>query len=295
VKIIDAHLHFSDIESMRGAALRAGLDYSVAGLRLEQEAAGVVLGVCMGINERGELRARRRMTVATLYPAPNPMLPDLTSPLPDNMVWCAGVNAVRLRREDARVELERLDRALDDERAVGIKLYPGYFPYPVAHQVYEPVYELARQHQLPVVVHGGQTYAYGGHDGLAHPEHLTAAARAHPELSFVLAHMGYPWFAEAAAAARSAPNIAVDLSGLVEGGLDAIAEVRRNREERAALSRALEQLDDWDRVMFGTDWPLTPIAAYRDLIVEHIPEGARQRVFFDNAARLFPRLQRFLP
>jgi len=294
VKVIDAHLHFSDIESMRTAAKTAGIEYSVAGLRREQDAAAVVLGVCMGINERGLPRGRHKMSAPSLCSSPNPMLPDLTSPLPENMVWCVGVNPVFLRGEHTARELDRLDAALADARAVGVKLYPGYFPYTAQHAVYEPVYDLAAQHRVPVVVHGGETFVYGGDDALAHPQHVDAAAGAHPALTFVLAHMGYPWVAEAAAAARRRSNIVIELSGLVEGGAAAVEVARHDREDVDLLRGELSRFGDYDRVIFGTDWPLVPVGDYLGLIAELTPEQAHEKVFFDNAARVFARLQRFL-
>jgi uncharacterized protein len=41
------------------------------------------------------------------------------------------------------------------------------------------------------------------------------------------------------------------------------------------------------RFVFGTDWPLIPIAAYKRFIAEVIPERCHPMVFAENARTLF--------
>lgn len=291
--VIDAHVHFADVQSLRFAAELAGIDYTSRGLNLELDRAGVELCVCMGIVESGANLGRRKLLATSLYPSPNPMLPNLDATLPTRLAWCPGVNPVRLNSEEGTQELTQLEAALGERRCVGLKLYPGYFPYPPQHRVYEPVFDLAAQHELPVVVHTGETYAYGADDSLAHPSGVAEAARAHPDVSLVMAHLGYPWIDEALEAARRTPNLVLELSGLVEGGGAAVEEARGDPELRA-LTEGLIRFGDFDRVIFGTDWPLVPIGLYLQLMAELIPTSAQERVFFANALRVFPRLRDLL-
>ena len=42
-----------------------------------------------------------------------------------------------------------------------------------------------------------------------------------------------------------------------------------------------------NRFLYGTDWPLAPMAAYRDFAREAIPAEFHDCVFEENARRLF--------
>lgn len=85
MKIIDAHMHFSNIESFkRTAAELSKLDYSYEGLQKEYREANVVLGIGMGLTEMEK----------DGFPdpsSPTPMGMDLAE-LPPFLVYCAGIN-----------------------------------------------------------------------------------------------------------------------------------------------------------------------------------------------------------
>jgi predicted TIM-barrel fold metal-dependent hydrolase len=81
-----------------------------------------------------------------------------------------------------------------------------------------------------------------------------------------------------------------DLSGLVVGddgafasaeGLEAMAELE------AAIHRAIKYSERPNRFLYGTDWPLAPMTAYREFIKRAVPEEFHESVFEENASRLF--------
>ena len=53
------------------------------------------------------------------------------------------------------------------------------------------------------------------------------------------------------------------------------------------LGAAFRYAERPNRFVFGTDWPLVPMAPYRDLIASAIPEPYHDQIFRDNAALLF--------
>jgi len=55
----------------------------------------------------------------------------------------------------------------------------------------------------------------------------------------------------------------------------------------ADLKKALAYAECPDRILYGSDWPLAPMAAYRDFIRAAIPEPYHALVFEDNARTLF--------
>ena len=82
-----------------------------------------------------------------------------------------------------------------------------------------PIYARLENYGLPVIFHLGIVARKGG-DG-AHdirndrhrPIYLDTIARAFPDLTIVGAHLGNPWYEEAAMACRWNPNLYFDLSG----------------------------------------------------------------------------------
>lgn len=49
----------------------------------------------------------------------------------------------------------------------------------------------------------------------------------------------------------------------------------------------LEYLGIWDRVMFGTDWPLANLEDYIEYTKALIPEEHWDDIFWKNAARIY--------
>lgn len=122
MKIIDAHVHYSNIAAFHETAQTlAHIDYTGKGLQEEFRRSGVIAGVGMGVTE----------TVAGAFPdsaALNPMLLDLSGILPVNLFTCVGINPLTLHLEG---QLEALEQSLQRTDVVGIKLYAGYYHFNV--------------------------------------------------------------------------------------------------------------------------------------------------------------------
>jgi predicted TIM-barrel fold metal-dependent hydrolase len=43
----------------------------------------------------------------------------------------------------------------------------------------------------------------------------------------------------------------------------------------------------YERLLFGTDWSLSPLHSYRDFVQRMIPEKHQKGVFHDNSVKLF--------
>jgi len=155
MKIIDAHLHLSNIALFRKTAREISyVDYSPEGLSMEMTENNIIAAIGMGLRE----------SVPGTFPdrdAPSPMLLDM-EPKSNAVFCCAGVNPVSLERGDTALELERLKQATESPQVVGLKLYPGYYHYSLTDPVYDGVYTLAQDRKLPIVIHGGDTYSPKG-------------------------------------------------------------------------------------------------------------------------------------
>ena len=53
-------------------------------------------------------------------------------------------------------------------------------------------------------------------------------------------------------------------------------------------------MDDYGKLMYGSDWPLIHISSYIGVIRSIIPEEHQEEVFFGNALRVFPKLNALL-
>jgi predicted TIM-barrel fold metal-dependent hydrolase len=284
MRIIDAHLHFSNILSFRDAAADISrVAYTAAGLRAEQTRCGIVAGIGMGLSE----------TVPGGFPdelAATPMGLDLEPDWPEGMHACVGINPIDLRRRGGAAA-HALAASLENPRVVGIKLYAGYYPFTISDEVYNPVYRLAEEHGLPIVVHGGVTYSERGLLRYSHPLSFDGAIVRHRSLTFVICHMGEPWVMDTAALMSKSPNVMADLSGLLVTDADTIRRKSVQPEERMRLRQPLLFEERPDRWLFGSDWPLAPLEAYVAFIRQLVPEAWHEDVFFRNALRVFPRLR----
>jgi predicted TIM-barrel fold metal-dependent hydrolase len=186
--------------------------------------------------------------------------------------------------------LRRVESVLATKQIRALKCYLGYLHYAPDHPGYRPYYELAERHQLPVIFHTGDTYSPCAKLRYAQPLLVDDVAVDHPKVKFVLAHLGNPWLTDAAEAVYKNVNVWADLSGLVVGDADSFTAEERQEtleEARQALRRAFRYAERPNRFLYGSDWPLVPMAAYRSFIAAAIPELYHALIFEDNARVLF--------
>ncbi|MEK3853493.1 amidohydrolase family protein [Cytobacillus sp. FSL H8-0458] len=284
MKVIDAHIHFSDIKSFHHTADKLSfVDYSYNGHQKEFQNANVVLSIAMGLTETDNMGFPD-------YESRTPMGIDLEDKVPANIVYCAGINPYDLN-EGA---LERLEEDLQKPAVVGIKIYLGYYPFYAYDEVYEPVYALAEKYGVPVVFHTGDTYSERGLLKYSHPLSIDEVAVKHRNINFIMAHFGDPWTLTGAEIIYKNQNVYADLSGIIVGTEE---ELKKRSDGRFLdhLRHALVFADSYDKLLFGTDWPLAPVGPYIEFIKEFIPEEFHEDVFYNTAIKVFPKIKPFLP
>lgn len=291
MKIIDVHFHFSKCDSFDDIAKTAGHENSAAHLREVFEQEGIVLGIAMG-----ELGGPRIEGVCTPH-TPNlcgTVVPGKPYPHPRAVAYCAGVESGEIVRETTERSLEIFSEHLRMRECVGLKLYPGYNAVSINDPRHDPYYELAERFDVPVVFHTGEL---SGHHGLlkfSHPLNVDEVASRFPGVRFVMAHCGNPWIVDAVAVAAKNPNVYLDLSGLAEGNFVPDEFMDHYRGHLEHIRTWLTYLNDWDKVMYGSDWPLVNIPAYLKVIRSLIPEKYHEKVFFENACAVFPKIRALL-
>src|SRR5262249_9682147 len=123
--------------------------------------------------------------------------------------------------------LRRADAALATGRVRALKGYLGYLHYGPEHPGYRPYYELAEGYNVPFSFHTGDTYSPRAKLRFAHPLLVDEVAVDHPQVRFVLAHLGNPWLLEAAEVVYKNVNVWADLSGLALGDAEGFAAEER--------------------------------------------------------------------
>jgi uncharacterized protein len=166
----------------------------------------------------------------------------------------------------------------------GLKLYPGYEPfYPNDEKLY-PVYELAGEYKVPVMVHTGDTYTPKGKIKYSHPIHIDDVAVDFPDVKFVICHLGNPWTRDTMEVVYKNNNVYTDISGLVLGDFsDRFEGYMRKQLEEMLLYGV-----DPGSVLYGTDWPISSMETYLKFMDEiKIPNDEKKKIYWNNSAEIF--------
>lgn len=287
MKIIDAHMHYYNKEGFIEVAKRAGYENTAACWQKICEENNIVFSVAMGNTDY----------TASLYGGSTPRLIDLAAPYnevcynqPAHMGYCMGVASEEITEANAEKTALEFERFVTNPHCLGIKLYPGYNAVYVNDKRHWPLFELARAYKVPVVIHTGDTARPGALLKYAHPLTVDEAAVNFPDVTFVMAHCGCPWFADAAEVAGKNANVCIDLSGLIEGSPKLLALFEQQAGFLRQLHTWLNYMGDYSRVMYGSDWPLVNIPLYIRAISHVVPERYHEDVFYNNALRIFSKI-----
>ena len=266
MKIIDAHLHFCQEPHFDEIAEKAGHKNTSEHLLSQYTAYNMVHGVVMG--NRGL---------------------DLTRhTYPDYLSYCIGLDRTCFNANEVVQQAQWVEQHLQRKTCVGIKLYPGYNHFYLYDDAIDPFYQLAMQYNKPVAIHTGSTVISNALLKYSHPLVVDEVAVRYPQVQFIMCHIGNPWIVDAVAVMEKNENVAADLSGILEGKIDDMPDfLARKHGYLNYVKGWLEYLDNYERLLFGTDWPLANLSNYIEFVGHIIPEKHHQKVFFDNANRLY--------
>src|SRR3989339_222274 len=188
-------------------------------------------------------------------------------------------------------ELEELAR---DKKIFGIKLYPGY-----------QIFDCADKYILPVKFHTGELHhccpgenrkkgefrcgsycridKYGD---LSMPKNIFPVAKKFSDVTFILSHLGNPYFDQLQEVMRECLNVYTDISGQFVSATDEDTPgyrevIKKEIEKFLNLSHGI------DRIMFGTDFP---IQSYKDSleIIDslNLSDLDKDKILYQNAKKL---------
>jgi predicted TIM-barrel fold metal-dependent hydrolase len=163
----------------------------------------------------------------------------------------------------------------------GVKFHPSLQAFAPDDPQYWPIFAACEQHGLLALFHTGTSGIGAGQPGgqgirldYAHPLKLDPVAAAHPGLTVVAAHFGWPWHLDLIAIALHKTNVYIDISGWSPRRIP--AEVIR--EMRGRLS---------GQFLWGSDFPfLAPERCLTELSGLGLPPDTLNTVLRDNAERI---------
>jgi hypothetical protein len=281
MKIIDIHIHIQPLHMFRPEALelikRGRKNFDFIEKVSAEPAAFLKLLDELGI-ERAGLINYVSPEVIGFPPEVNDWIAKYCQAAPERLIAFGSVHPKYV--PDAGAEVDRIARL--GIRA--LKIHP-------AHQVISPnayrdglesqakIYDRAQALGLPVMIHTGTSIFPGARNAHAQPLLADDLGIDFPDLVVILAHGGRPlWMNEAFFLVRRHPNMYMDISGIPPHKL---LEYFPRLEEIAG------------KVLFGTDWPGPGVPEIKGNIEKFLAlplsAAAKQKILYDNAARLFPR------
>ena len=276
--MIDCHIHAVP-PNLPGTGplsplLRQAPDIVAAQIRLEMQTTGITAVFAMGSWDNGE---------------DDPLGINLTVKIAEQVPGMRAIGVADPTKTDEK-HFRAVEELLADGAVIALKGYLGYLHFEPAHKNYQRYYELAAKYNVPVMFHTGDTYSPRAKLKYAHPLGVDEVAVDHPDCRFVLCHVGNPWMTDAAEVIYKNMNVWADLSGLMVG-TDEVFSSEEGREAAAELSHSIQYAIRYserpNRFIYGTDWPLAPMGAYRDFIFDTIPAELHEMVFEENARILF--------
>jgi hypothetical protein len=158
--------------------------------------------------------------------------------------------------------------------AKGIKLYPSYNHfYPNESSIY-PLYAMAQEHRLPVLIHTGSSVFKGSKIKYADPIYLDDVASDFPDLLLLMAHSGRGlWYQKAFFLSRLHSNLYLEISGLPPKNL---------------LNYFPDMEKEIDKFVYGSDWPGIKTISSNIEAIKKLPlaEESIRKVLYENAARV---------
>jgi predicted TIM-barrel fold metal-dependent hydrolase len=269
--VIDAHVHLSEHrdDTLTDFARKNGLRYTLEELLDTMRRAGIERGLLLSPPLQGGLPLSNNEVFALCNKSAGMLEPVVTAEPSRKHVG----EALRLAREHEK-----------EVKAFKIRL--GYVKGTAENPVFGKVYDYAESKGLPVLFHTGDTAAKNGDLARAHPLALDKLANKREKLSIVLCHFGNPWFEEAAELIYKHENVYADTSRLITGGR-AYAEKYEGWLVKK-ISEAIYFVGDAEKILFGTDYPVTKHSDALDLVRRlEVDESDKEKILWQNAKRLF--------
>ena len=181
--------------------------------------------------------------------------------------------------------VSELKYAINNLGLKGIKIHPQLQLIRPDDEKISKVFEIADENKLPVVIHTGITGIGAGVKGggglpleLGKPIYIDNLAIKYPNVNFIIAHFGWPWYEEALAVAYHKGNVFIDISGWSPKYIPQI------------VIKYMDSLLQ-DKFLFGSDYPmLKPSRILNELKMLNLKNETLNKILYENAKKIVKTL-----
>ena len=150
---------------------------------------------------------------------------------------------------------DKLEYAVTGLGLQGLKLSPATQRFFADDRSLYPLYERARRLRIPILFHAGMSWEPGCRLQYGQPLRFENVAADFPEIPIVLAHLAWPWIAEAVALALKYPNVHLDTSALYfDNPRDFLRYAMTHVVPLSVFERSLRR-----QILFGSNYPRVEI------------------------------------
>lgn len=176
---------------------------------------------------------------------------------------------------DPMKAVQQIQRWVDGERFVGVRVVPWLWDLPPNDRKYYPIYIACIEAGVPFCTQIGHTGPLKRSETGRPIPYLEDVLLDFPELVVVGGHVGFPWIDELISLTIKFPNFYVDTSACA---------VHRLPTAFVDYMRGIGS----GRVMFGTNWPmLSPKACLAELSSLNLTEDQQHAFLSGNARHVF--------
>lgn len=194
---------------------------------------------------------------------------------PDRLFGWVGINPLKKMET-----LRYIEYGVRELGFKGVHCYPHWFGVPVNDRTYWPIYAKCCELGVPIALQVGSQTWRAGAKLCARPVWLDDVAFDFPELKLIGLHVGSPWVAEMIMLCRNYENVFI------------IADAHRPSTWEPELVSYLNgdgrrNLDGFDKVMWGTDWPIQTFAeSLSEVDALGLEPAAKDNLIGGNAVRI---------
>jgi predicted TIM-barrel fold metal-dependent hydrolase len=172
------------------------------------------------------------------YRVSNDLVAETVARHPDRLIGFASVDPHK-----GKNGVKEFRRAVTDLGLKGLKLLPHLVDLDINDPIMYPLFEAARDLDVPVLFHTGTQFHAGTKIRYCRPLFVDDVAVDFPGLNLIIAHFGYPWWEEALAVVRRNPHVYFNIAGWAPKHIPPGVIQAANSYLKA-------------KVLFGSDYPL---------------------------------------
>jgi len=203
------------------------------------------------------------------YKISNEIVAEAVKKYPDKLIGFASVDPHK-----GKLALNELEYSIKELGLKGLKLIPHLIEVFPNDKIMYPIYEKAKELKIPILFHTGTHFHLGCKIKYNKPEFIDEIAVDFPEVNFIIAHFGYPWFYSALAVVQKNFNVYFNIAGW---------------SPKYIPEPVIKQMDSIlsNKVLFGSDHPLLSRKRILTELKElNLKEATKSKLFEENAKQI---------